>query len=89
MDGLTYFEGLGHLIRFKLGRHHDHPDIHCLRGHEITIEMDHPMPLQFDGELYGPVQEAHIHLLPGALRVLVPNQPGLKLFQNQPASDSA
>ncbi len=82
MEGLTYREGLSHLIRFKLGRHTDHPDIHRLRGREITIDVERPMPLQFDGELYGSVTTAHITLLPHVLQVLAPDRDDLVIFQN-------
>lgn len=82
MNGQSYWEGLQHLIQFKLGRHRNRAGIERLRGQEITIEVDPPMPLQFDGEWYGLVREAHIRVLPKALRVLVPRKPSIRIFQD-------
>lgn len=82
MNGRDYREGLQHLIQFKLGRHVGRRGIQRLRGREISITVERPMPLQFDGEYYGEVQHVHIRLLPGVLRVLVPRLPTIQLFQS-------
>ncbi len=86
MNGTSYWEGIQHLIQFKLGRHRHRAGIERLRGQEIMIEVEAPMPLQFDGEWYGLVRQAHIRLLPKALRVLVPNQPNIRILKETTAS---
>jgi diacylglycerol kinase family enzyme len=83
MDGETYLEGLNHLLRFKQGRHREHPGIQKLRGREISIELERPMPLQFDGEAVEPARRLHIRLLPNALSVFAPKRTVSKIFMEE------
>lgn len=84
MEGESYRDSLSHLVRFKQGRHHDHPAIRRLRGREVTMEFGRPMPLQFDGELVDTLSAVRLNVLPGALRVLAPRRAGLAIFTERP-----
>ncbi len=50
------------------------PHVIRLRGREVVIETDPPLPVQFDGDVDGetPVQ---LRMLPGAVRLVVPPGP--------------
>lgn len=80
MAGESYLEGLSHLIRFKQGRHAQHPGIQKLRGREISLELERPMLLQFDGEVAGPTRAVYLKLLPAALKVFAPKQTPSQIF---------
>jgi YegS/Rv2252/BmrU family lipid kinase len=51
------------------------PFVIRLRGQEIAIETDPPLPVQFDGDVSGETP-VRIRMLPGALRVVVPATEG-------------
>jgi YegS/Rv2252/BmrU family lipid kinase len=54
------------------GTHLPHPKAEALRGTTVTIEADAPVPVQLDGEQPG-TTPARFEILPGALRVRVPD----------------
>jgi diacylglycerol kinase family enzyme len=47
------------------------PYVIRLRGQEIEIETDPPLPVQFDGDVDGETP-VRLRMLPGALQVVVP-----------------
>jgi len=53
------------------GTHLPHPKAEALRGRDVTIETDEPVPVELDGEQPG-TTPAHFRVLPGALRLRVP-----------------
>ncbi|MEK6574617.1 MAG: diacylglycerol kinase family protein [Chloroflexota bacterium] len=81
MEGDSYFDGLAHLIRYKLGKHVGHPSMKKLRGREVEIELARPMYLQCDGELAHAVTHASFRVRPGDLRVFVPRRDRLEIFE--------
>jgi diacylglycerol kinase family enzyme len=81
MEGDSYFDGLAHLIRYKLGKHIGHPSMKKLRGREVEIELARPMYLQCDGELAHAVTHASFRVRPGDLRVFVPGRDRLEIFE--------
>lgn len=83
MGGESYWDGLAHLVRYKLGKHVGHPAVKKLRGREITIELARPMQLQFDGELAGAVTRASFGAQPADLRVFAPRRGNLKAFKRR------
>jgi len=54
------------------GRHIGHPKIEHLRGREITVETDAPLPVALDGEQPG-MTPATFSVVPRAIRVRVPS----------------
>jgi diacylglycerol kinase (ATP) len=59
------------LPRIYRGTHIHHMAVHQARGRTVTIDATTPFPLELDGEIVG-ATPARFTLLPGALRVLVP-----------------
>jgi diacylglycerol kinase (ATP) len=53
------------------GRHIGHPKIEHLRGREITVETDVPLPVALDGEQPGTTPATFV-VVPRAIRVRVP-----------------
>lgn len=80
MDGESYLDGLRHLIRFKQGRHAQDPGIQKLRGRHVSLELERPMLLQFDGEVVGRTRSVHLKLLPAALKVFAPKHTPAQIF---------
>ncbi len=80
MAGESFWDGLAHLIRYRLGRHREHPQVHKLRGPAAEIELERPMLLQCDGELSGMFTRMHFQVCPGDLRVFVPRHEGSDIF---------
>jgi diacylglycerol kinase family enzyme len=52
------------------GRHLGHPKIELLRGREITVDADFPLPVALDGEQPGSTP-ATFSIVPGAIRLRV------------------
>ncbi|MFH1651104.1 MAG: diacylglycerol kinase family protein [Chloroflexota bacterium] len=67
---LTKPDLLCSLPRIYRGTHLTHPKVTMLRGQEVTLTAEPPLPLQADGELLGRTP-ARFSLVPGALSVLV------------------
>src|SRR5574341_22078 len=80
MAGDSFWDGLTHLLRYRLGRHRGHPQVHKLRGRTADIDLERPMLLQCDGELSGMITHVHFRVCPGDLRVFVPRHAGLDIF---------
>lgn len=57
--------------RIYRGTHLTHPKIELLRGPEVEVDADEPVPLELDGEQPGSTP-ARFEIVPGALRVRVP-----------------
>ena len=53
------------------GKHLPHPKAELLRGRVVTVEADHPLPVQLDGEQPG-TTPATFEVVTRALRVRVP-----------------
>jgi YegS/Rv2252/BmrU family lipid kinase len=79
-DGLFDVLVLGHLSKRDLavslpkayrGRHLPHPKMELLRGREVTVEAEQPLPVQLDGEQPG-TTPVRFEVVPGALRLKVP-----------------
>lgn len=64
-----------HLPALRAGRHQNWRGVLHLRGREITIQTDHPMPVNTDGELTTHTP-AVFRVVPGAVPVFVPGQGG-------------
>jgi len=54
------------------GAHLTHPKIRFSRTAEVEVRLEEPAPAQVDGELLSPAREFRARILPGSLRVLVP-----------------
>jgi diacylglycerol kinase family enzyme len=69
-----------HGFRALRGQHLQEPDTILLRGRQISIATDAPMPVQMDGD---PVAATPLECVvkPGALRLLVPDSAPADLFQ--------
>jgi YegS/Rv2252/BmrU family lipid kinase len=69
-----------HAIHALRGQHLQEPDTILLRGQQVTIVTDPPMPVQMDGD---PVAATPLacRIKPGALRLLVPENAPVDLFQ--------
>ncbi|MBI3242843.1 MAG: diacylglycerol kinase family lipid kinase [Chloroflexi bacterium] len=88
MDGESYFEALGQLVRYKRGQHLGHPTVQKLSGRRIEVETELPMRLQFDGEAAEAVKRAEFNVWPAALRVFAPQKPS-PIFSNRPGDADA
>ena len=66
------FQMLRYLCNLALGTHEGLSDVESLRGRQIRIESDVPVPIQVDGDSAG-WTPAEICVLPGALEVVVPS----------------
>jgi len=75
--------GLAHLLRFRMGRHLYHPNVKTLRGREVEIESERPMPLQCDGEFAGRVIRLRARAGPGQLQIFAPQRADLKIFERR------
>ncbi len=54
------------------GRAHRSPHAHTLRGREVRIVLDEPLPVEFDGDHVGEVSELTVRVRPGVLQVCAP-----------------
>ena len=54
------------------GAHLAHPKIHFARSSEVELTLEEPTPAHVDGEMLPPTRYFRAHVLPAALRVLVP-----------------
>jgi YegS/Rv2252/BmrU family lipid kinase len=75
IDRVGKFKVVRCLPSFIQGTHGRIPEVHFFRVPELTLEFLDPVPVQFDGDLLGPVPFAgtyRITVLPAALRVIVP-----------------
>ena len=69
--GRTWKVILRHTISILLRRHTSEPKVEFLRGREITIKSDPPLPIQVDGEpIAKPITTFSV--VPKALRIVVP-----------------
>ncbi len=67
------------LLSFIMQRADRNPHIHYLKGREIKIESDPPLPVQADGELFGATPFS-VSIRPRALSVAVPEaRDGVKI----------
>lgn len=82
-DGLLDVVILGDMTRLEFiknfnsvhtGAHIAHPKVHGLRGREIEIKTERPLPILADGEL-AETTPCQISLEPKALKVLMPESP--------------
>jgi YegS/Rv2252/BmrU family lipid kinase len=69
-----------HGFRALRGQHLQEPDTILLRGRQISIVTDAPMPVQMDGDPVAPTPLECV-VKPGALRLLVPDSAPVDLFQ--------
>lgn len=69
-----------HGLRALRGQHLKDPDTILLRGQQISVVTDPPMPVQMDGDPAA-LTPLECRVKPGALRVLVPNSSPTDLFQ--------
>jgi diacylglycerol kinase family enzyme len=56
------------------GSHLPHPKAELLRVSEVSVEAERPLPVELDGEQPG-TTPARFAVVPGALRLRVPNSP--------------
>jgi YegS/Rv2252/BmrU family lipid kinase len=56
------------------GSHLPHPKAELLRGSEVSVDAERPLPVEFDGEQPG-TTPARFAVVPGALRLRVPSSP--------------
>ncbi|MEJ5222977.1 MAG: diacylglycerol kinase family protein [Anaerolineales bacterium] len=80
-EGANLGDAFRHTFNMMAGRHLSSPDVTRLTFNNLTIESDSPLLLQMDGEPAGSAWQAHVAVLPGALRLLVPPS-ALHLFKN-------
>lgn len=66
------------LLRVLSGRHGDSPAVKMWRTDALTVEADHPLPFLSDGEVLPKSKEFRIHIIPHALKVIVPKIWGIK-----------
>lgn len=80
---LFHGHGLHHIFQYlldiKLGRHINNDNITMVNGRHITIHTTPAMPVQVDGERAG-TSPYTCEIVPGALRVLVPDTTPADLF---------
>lgn len=77
-----------HLPALRAGRHHVWRGVLHLRGRDIAIDTNRPMPINTDGELTTHTP-AHFTVLPGALTVYVPPEGGEALRRPSAAASAA
>ena len=71
--GRTWPVILRHMSSIISGRHTSEPEVEFLRGKEIHIESDPPLPVQIDGDpISQPVMTFSV--VPKALRIIVPRE---------------
>lgn len=66
-------EVLRELPKIYRGKHLPHPKAEVIRGRAVTVESEHPLPVQLDGEQPG-TTPASFEIVPGALRLRVPKR---------------
>ena len=50
----------------------DRKQVHAARAREVEIQLQEPVPAHVDGEMLPPTREFRARVLPGALRVIIP-----------------
>lgn len=84
MEGDTLGDAVQHALDVIAGRHIASDSMHCIPFRQLELESDAPLYLQVDAE---PVEYAQrrieVAVLPGALRVLVPEKTPRKLFMDE------
>lgn len=82
----TAFDLIPALIASLLDRDGEHPDrtesLEIFYAHEIRVEADPPMEVQFDGEANGLTTPFSARVLPGAARFYV-SEEGFELFSDE------
>jgi diacylglycerol kinase family enzyme len=66
------------------GRHVGSDRVRCIPFQEIILESDTQMHIQLDGEPEEGGNEVAIHVIPKALKILVPEESRLDLFNHEP-----
>lgn len=56
--------------RVLFGRHLQHPKVSYYQGRRIVLRWEEATPLQVDGDLYGPVREVEIEVVPQGVMML-------------------
>lgn len=69
-------------IEAKLNRHFHNPNLTVVNGRHVQIQSQPEMPCQTDGERAG-TTPLHCHIVPGALRLLVPQHAPRDLFERE------
>ncbi|CAN5352084.1 diacylglycerol kinase family lipid kinase [soil metagenome] len=71
-----------HAIGFAQKMFSGHMDrsafVETMQGKKIMIEFKEPMPYHIDGEAMEPASKFDIRISPGSLKMVVPDEPGLK-----------
>lgn len=81
--GRTWPQFLRHAINVILRRHTHDPEVEFLRGREIHVSSDPPLPVQIDAEPIG-FTPMTFSVLPQALRIIVPREMAGPLSQPLP-----
>lgn len=80
---LVHGKGLPALSRLMvattIGRGAEHPDLTVLPGRRVVVQSAEPMPVHADGDPFG-TTPFHCELVPGALRMLIPQSAPAGLF---------
>jgi diacylglycerol kinase family enzyme len=79
--GSNLGDAFRHAFGMMSGRHLTSPDAERIPFRHLTIESDMPLMVQTDGDPAGISYRTHFSVLPGALRLFVPQQ-SLRLFKH-------
>lgn len=82
--GSTLGDVFRHTFSMMSGCHLSNPDVTYFPFKTMSVESEQPLMLQTDGDPAGAARQISFEILPGTLRLLVP-QTSLHLFRNVPA----
>ena len=71
-------QAIGFARKMFTGHMNDSAFVEILQAKNVTIKFDRPMPFHCDGESMEPTTDFSVVLSPGSLRMIVPDEPGLK-----------
>ena len=70
----------------KTGKSIGRPRLEALRGRQITVRTEEPVPLEVDGDVVSSgVTEYHAKVLPGACSIVVDSMSSYQLSSDAPA----
>lgn len=75
-----------HFATLLLGKHHQNPRVEWYRARTIEVRGEKPLPVHLDGDPAGYTPVA-IHVVPRALRVILPEEAAPSLFQGELAEE--
>jgi diacylglycerol kinase family enzyme len=81
LSGSNLGDSLRQAFGLMAGRHLTSSDVYRVTGQRIVIEAEFPLAIQRDGDPDGEAMHAEIEVVPGALRMIIPEK-ARKLLKN-------